>query len=61
MEFVFDDWTADWQKKNIEVVLETQVIQGRSGPPRVPRTLPIQARLGSSNEHDLTLQPLYCE
>ncbi|HUD67622.1 MAG TPA: hypothetical protein VMQ17_23775 [Candidatus Sulfotelmatobacter sp.] len=26
---------SDWQKKNIEVVLETQVIQGRSGPPRV--------------------------
>jgi len=26
---------ADWQKRNIEVVLETQVIQGRSGPPRV--------------------------
>jgi hypothetical protein len=26
---------ADWQKKNVEVVLETQVIQGRSGPPRV--------------------------
>lgn len=26
---------AGWQKKNIEVVLETQVIQGRSGPPRV--------------------------
>jgi hypothetical protein len=26
---------ADWQKKNIEVVLETQLIQGRSGPPRV--------------------------
>jgi hypothetical protein len=25
----------DWQKKNIEVVLETQAIQGRSGPPRV--------------------------
>lgn len=25
----------DWAKKNIEVVLETQVIQGRSGPPRV--------------------------
>jgi hypothetical protein len=25
----------DWQKKNIEVVLETQVFQGRSGPPRV--------------------------
>jgi hypothetical protein len=26
---------SDWQKKNIELVLETQVIQGRSGPPRV--------------------------
>jgi hypothetical protein len=26
---------ADWEKKNIEVVLETQLIQGRSGPPRV--------------------------
>lgn len=25
----------DWAKKNMEVVLETQVIQGRSGPPRV--------------------------
>lgn len=25
----------DWQKKNVEIVLETQVIQGRSGPPRV--------------------------
>jgi hypothetical protein len=25
----------DWQMKNIEIVLETQVIQGRSGPPRV--------------------------
>ena len=25
----------DGQKRNIEVVLETQVIQGRSGPPRV--------------------------
>ncbi|HEX8926052.1 MAG TPA: hypothetical protein VF786_09685, partial [Terriglobales bacterium] len=24
-----------WQHKNIEVVLETQVIDGRSGPPRV--------------------------
>jgi hypothetical protein len=24
-----------WQTKNIEIVLETQVIQGRSGPPRV--------------------------
>jgi hypothetical protein len=25
----------DWQTKNMEIVLETQVIQGRSGPPRV--------------------------
>jgi hypothetical protein len=25
----------DWRRKNIEVVLETQVIQGRSGPPHV--------------------------
>jgi hypothetical protein len=25
----------DWKTKNIEIVLETQVIQGRSGPPRV--------------------------
>ncbi len=25
----------DWPTKNIEIVLETQVIQGRSGPPRV--------------------------
>jgi hypothetical protein len=25
----------DWQHKNIEVVLETQIIDGRSGPPRV--------------------------
>jgi hypothetical protein len=24
----------DWNRKNIEIVLETQVIQGRSGPPR---------------------------
>jgi hypothetical protein len=25
----------DWKQQNIEIVLETQVIQGRSGPPRV--------------------------
>jgi hypothetical protein len=25
----------DWSRKNIEVVLETDVIQGRSSPPRV--------------------------
>ncbi|HUN84906.1 MAG TPA: hypothetical protein VMU48_11025 [Terracidiphilus sp.] len=26
---------ADWEKKNIEAVIETQVIQGHSGPPNV--------------------------
>jgi hypothetical protein len=26
---------ANWKQKNIEIVLETQVIQGRSGPPRI--------------------------
>jgi len=25
----------NWSHKNIEIVLETQVIQGRSGPPRI--------------------------
>jgi hypothetical protein len=24
-----------WERKSIEIVLETQVIQGRSGPPRI--------------------------
>jgi hypothetical protein len=24
-----------WKRKNLEVVLETQVIEGRSGPPRL--------------------------
>ena len=35
MEEILKQLPTDWQKKNIEVVLETQVIQGRSGPPRV--------------------------
>ena len=35
MDEMLKELPADWQKKNIEVVLETQVIQGRSGPPRV--------------------------
>jgi hypothetical protein len=35
MDEMMKQLPADWQKKNIEVVLETQVIQGRSGPPRV--------------------------
>jgi hypothetical protein len=26
---------SDWNRKNLEIVLETQVIQGRSGPPRI--------------------------
>jgi hypothetical protein len=25
----------NWKQKNLEIVLETQVIQGRSGPPRI--------------------------
>ena len=25
----------DWNRKNIEIVLETQIIEGRSGPPRI--------------------------
>jgi len=35
MDEILKQLPVDWQKKNIEVVLETQVIQGRSGPPRV--------------------------
>jgi hypothetical protein len=35
MEEMSKQLPAGWQKKNIEVVIETQVIQGRSGPPRV--------------------------
>jgi hypothetical protein len=27
--------SSDWKRKNLEIVLETQVIQGRSGPPRI--------------------------
>ena len=35
MDEILKQLPVDWQKKNIEVVLETQLIQGRSGPPRV--------------------------
>lgn len=35
MNEILKQLPVDWQKKNVEVVLETQVIQGRSGPPRV--------------------------
>jgi hypothetical protein len=27
--------SSDWKRKNIEILLETQVIGDRSGPPRV--------------------------
>jgi len=35
MDEMLKQLPTDWQRKNVEVVLETQVIQGRSGPPRV--------------------------
>jgi hypothetical protein len=35
MNEMLEQAPANWQSKNIEIVLETQVIQGRSGPPRV--------------------------
>ncbi|MGA9511106.1 MAG: hypothetical protein WBV55_20965 [Candidatus Sulfotelmatobacter sp.] len=35
MQEILAHVSQDWRTKNIEIVLETQVIQGRSGPPRV--------------------------
>ena len=35
MQEILAQAPQNWQTKNIEIVLETQVIQGRSGPPRV--------------------------
>jgi hypothetical protein len=35
MDEMLSQLPRDWRRKNIEVVLETQVIQGRSGPPHV--------------------------
>jgi hypothetical protein len=35
MEDMLKQVSQDWKRKNLEVVLETQVIDGRSGPPRV--------------------------
>jgi hypothetical protein len=35
MEEMLDQLPGNWRRKNIEIVLETQVIQDRSGPPRV--------------------------
>ncbi len=32
---VLNELPRDWKRKSLEVVLETQVIQGRSGPPHV--------------------------
>jgi hypothetical protein len=35
MDEMLNRLPSDWRRKNIEIVLETQVIQDRSGPPRV--------------------------
>ena len=35
MEEMLKNVSGDWKRKNIEIVLETQVIGDRSGPPRV--------------------------
>jgi hypothetical protein len=35
MEDMLKQVPQNWKQKNIEIVLETQVIQGRSGPPRI--------------------------
>ena len=35
MEDMLKQVPANWKQRNLEIVLETQVIQGRSGPPRI--------------------------
>jgi hypothetical protein len=35
MDEMLKQMPRNWKQKNIEIVLETQVIQGRSGPPRI--------------------------
>jgi hypothetical protein len=35
MSEMLNQLPRDWKQKNLEIVLETQVIQGRSGPPRI--------------------------
>jgi hypothetical protein len=35
MQDILSQVPSDWKKKNMELVLETQVIDGRSGPPRI--------------------------
>lgn len=47
----------DWQKKNIEVVLETQVIRARSGPPRV-KAVHVWQSPGTSSQFSTLLHPV---
>jgi hypothetical protein len=35
MDDMLSQLPRSWNRKNVEIVLETQVIQGRSGPPRI--------------------------
>jgi hypothetical protein len=35
MEDMLSQVSGDWKHKNLEIVLETQVIEGRSGPPHI--------------------------
>lgn len=35
MDELLPQLPSDWERKNIEIVLETQVIEGRSGPPHI--------------------------
>jgi hypothetical protein len=35
MEDMLKQVPSDWKRKNLEIVLETQIIEGRSGPPRI--------------------------
>jgi hypothetical protein len=35
LEKIAQSGPKDWSRKNLELVLETQVIDGRSGPPRL--------------------------
>jgi hypothetical protein len=35
MEEMLKQVSGDWKRKNIEIVLETQIIGDRSGPPRI--------------------------
>ena len=35
MESMLNQVPSDWKRRNVELVLETQVIEGRSGPPRI--------------------------